>query len=167
MQCLIALDGISSCDLPAFFDQLPRSRKHLESLSLAKLETSSNSAQAIWAELLTGASSFSNGCGGYSYASSTLNNLQVFTEKYLLVPARLVEAEVDSTAVVINIPILLPKPPNRIWLSDGSLPTNRNFSPSDLRSDDLFQRYLPRPYKSHAGATTQAQSIVIEACLES
>lgn len=166
MRCLIALDGLSEGDLPAVILHLPQSRLLVESLYKLPIKFSSNSAQSNWAEILTGTNTFKNGCAGYAHPSSSLNSLTVFTESDLLEPARLVEPDDGLTSVVINVPVLLPKPETRLWLADGSLPINRFVSPSELRSNGLFKQYSPRPYKSHAGATTLPQLDLMRRCIE-
>lgn len=166
MFCLIAFDGLSSRDLPALLKQLPRSRELLATLSQHLVMYSLNSAQASWAELLTGANLFANGCAGYAYPILSLNTLSVFTETDLLAPARLVDPSSGSTAVVANVPIVLPRSRDRLWLADGSLPTNRLFSPAQLNEEVIFRQYLPRAYESHAGAARLPLAPLIARCIE-
>ncbi len=166
MQCLIAVDGLSSSDLTSLVQCLPRSGKLLERLRFAKINSSLSSTQAIWAELLTGFQAFLSGCAGYACPSSSLNKLVVCTERDLQMPARLVETDAGERSVTINLPLLLPRPENRTWLADGSLSTGKLVSPPQLRADPLFEHYLPRPYKSHAGATTLDQNDVSKQCIE-
>ncbi len=152
--------------MPGLLKLMPRFRALSGKLLTSSLEFSSSAPQSAWAEILTGVNIFSSGCAGYAHPTSSLNRLSVFTETDLLKPALLVEASEGAPSVAINIPLLLPRPANRIWLSDGSLPINKFVSPSQLRSDPIFDQYEPRPYKSHAGATTLTQIDLLNRCID-
>ena len=65
----------------------------------------------------------------------SLNSISVFTEKNFLVPVKLFDDD-SSGACFVNVPILKPKPNKRLWLSDGSLPINRNVSPPELSREN-------------------------------
>ncbi|MBS1955868.1 MAG: hypothetical protein JST89_16915 [Cyanobacteria bacterium SZAS-4] len=145
---------------------MPRSRKLLANLSKHTVSYSLNSAQASWAELLTGVNLFSNGCAGYAHPTSSLNTLAVFTEADLLAVPKTIEPSSGSTVAVVNVPIILPRSRDRLWLADGSLPTNRLFSPSELSAESIFKSYLPRAYESHAGAARLPQMALVNRCIE-
>ncbi|HEY9732137.1 MAG TPA: hypothetical protein V6C89_09495 [Drouetiella sp.] len=166
MRCLVALDGLAESNLPDLLRLMPRFQARFKRLKTSVLEFSSSAPQSAWSEILTGTKTFDNGCAGYAHPSSSLNKSVIFTETDLLKPPFLVEADQGSAAVAINIPLLLPKPGNRIWLSDGSLPINKFVSPSSLRSHPAFAQYEPRPYKSHAGASTVFQRDLLRRCVD-
>lgn len=166
MQCLIALDGLAESNLADLLEFMPRFRAQLDGMTTSPLEFSSSAPQSAWSEILTGTGIFSNGCAGYAHPSSSLNKSVIFTETDLLTPVLLAGVNKDLPCVSINIPLLLPSPEKRIWLSDGSLPINKFVSPSRLRSDAKFAQYEPRPYKSHAGAATVFQPELLKRCVE-
>jgi hypothetical protein len=165
MRCLIAFDGLSGVDIPRLLELLPKSSSVLNRLKLHSMTSPSSTAQAAWAEVLTGVHWSVNACGGYSRPNGTLNQLSTFSEFDLLKPVLLADDNESKPFVVINLPILLPKP-NRIWLSDGSLPTNNLVSPKQLLKERCFKEYLPRAYPSHAFATTASSSLLIRRCIE-
>lgn len=98
------------------------------------------SAQAIWAELLTGARWDLSGCSGYCRPGNTLLEREVFTEQDLVVPVTACMGE----TIVVNMPIMTPGR-ERFWLADGSLPAAITVSPENLLADPLFCSYKPRP----------------------
>jgi predicted AlkP superfamily phosphohydrolase/phosphomutase len=146
---LLSLDGLSSDD----YDSLKRLTPSLAALS-SKLTCHELDAkvltapQAIWGEILTGQRWFANGCVGYSQPASSLNRVLVADEKTLLEPVRITRTDqIDEPTIIVNVPLLRPKP-DRIWLSDGSLPINKRVSPSELSAQPPLSEYMDRPATS-------------------
>lgn len=153
---LLSLDGLSLDDA----DILQSSLSSLKYLSQKRPMQSLDAgiltcAQPIWAEILTGAPWYKNGCSGYAKPAGSLNKLSVVSEKDLLVPLALLKADrseprtadrSEPRTVTINVPLLRPNVEGRTWLSDGSLPINKTVSPSELLSKPQFQAYSPRAY---------------------
>jgi len=147
VQCLISFDGLSSADLVALFNLLPESKSFYESGDFHVLANRLlTQPQPIWAEILTGTPWYENGCSAYSRPTGSLNKLEVVTEKDLLTRAKLLDEKNGGHVVSINLPLVKPKPPGRLWLSDGSLPMNRQVSPPSLLKDEPVKSYAARPY---------------------
>lgn len=152
-QFLLSLDGLCLDDLQDLYVLLPKSRGCIEALAAHTMGGCFVAAQPIWAEILTGEPWYDNGCVAYAHPTTSLNKLEVFTESQLLRNVKIFDSSSPSRAVTINIPLLRPKPAERYWLSDGSLPINKIFSPSNLSSLPHLDEYQPRPYQTLALAT--------------
>ena len=151
---ILSVDGLSPTEIGNLIRLLPKSRPLLELGLFAKLDSGVlTSATAIWAEILTGKPWHHNGCAGYSAPNDSLNNLKVINEDELSDPTswllRGSEGELD---VLINIPLVQPNKSTRIWLADGSLPTNLRVVPRSLFEAGPFRDYEPRPYADYATA---------------
>lgn len=162
--CLISLDGLLLADCDALARLMPFFAARVRSSSLSILdERVLTSAQAVWAEILTGKPWYTNGCVGYSRPDGSLNKLSVFSEKNLRVPLTLLESETDRL-VSINVPLLRPTA-NRFWLSDGSLPIRKYVSPASLVDSSRVTNYVPRPLTNLAVFTESVEEIV-RRCIE-
>src|SRR5580658_6330194 len=148
---LISLDGLGPGDLPHVFRLLPETAKLLQQLHYAELNCAPlTSAQAIWAELLTGRYWYENGCAGFSRPRGSLQKLEIFTEDDLLAPVTLLSGRKD---VVVNVPLLKPGA-GRDFLCDGSTPVNEFVKLTSPLQDEFFQRYRPRPFASAINAVS-------------
>lgn len=70
-----------------------------------------------------------------------------------------------ANAVAVNVPILRPNVAGRVWLSDGSLPTNILVYPPKLAALSPFSQYKARPFAGLAtvGAdTTKSAHAVLD-----
>ncbi len=147
MPILVSVDGLGLGDFEAFKALIPRTRSVLENYSLHSLSAKPfKSAQPVWAEIFTGQPWFKNGCAGYSKPNRSLNKLSVFNETHLLIAPTIFDTGNSAPSVVINVPLLMPNPKRRIWLSDGSMPISKSVSPDSLRQEPLFRDYTPRPF---------------------
>lgn len=142
---IISFDGLSIADYEVLQSLMPALKEARSKLDLHQFNQGFLcSPQAVWAEILTGQPWFKNGCTGYAVPQDSLGKLKVFSEPDLAVPPSLVGSDDDSNVVIINVPLLRPSG-GRLWLADGSLPTNKVVSPDSLSSQDLFSSYKPRP----------------------
>jgi hypothetical protein len=168
MKCLISFDGLSSADLIALCNLMPKTKSFIENGDIHVLDNHLlTQPQPIWAEILTGTPWYENGCSAYSRPSGTLNRLMVVTEKELLTRAKLLDEKNGGNVVSINLPIVKSKPPRRLWLSDGSLPTNKQVSPPALLKCEPIKSYESRPFKDIGSAiglpaTSAHSSIAVE-----
>lgn len=151
---VISMDGLSAEQFEVLLKQMPKTRSLLRGSRSLQLQSSQTSAQAIWAELLTGEPWFENGCAGYAAPFGSLNNLQVMDETHLRSPLQLLSNNNPNGEVIVaNLPLLRPKrgESGRYWLSDGSLPMSFTAAPAEL-ADKLPAAYRARPF----GAITTA-----------
>jgi predicted AlkP superfamily phosphohydrolase/phosphomutase len=150
----LSVDGLSPTEIGNLIRLLPKSRPLLELGLFAKLDSGVlTSATAIWAEILTGKPWHHNGCAGYSAPNDSLNNLKVIDEDDLSVPTSwLLRGAERALDVLINIPLARPNKATRIWLADGSLPTNLRVVPRALLEVDPFKDYEPRSSADFATA---------------
>ncbi len=161
---ILCLDGLGANDLPSFFELIPKTASFLRRLQQLNLvATPLVSAQASWAELLTGRPWYENGCAGYSKPVNSLNHLEVFSEEDLLCPIKLL---LGGPSIVVNVPLLNPADENRIWLSDGSGSSIRTVSPTLILNDELLNQYEPRPYYSVVQSLSSL-SVNLDRCLKS
>jgi len=143
---VIALDGVSARSFEQFSIWLPKAVALLRQCEFSVLTTAPlTSAQAIWAELLTGSPWWENACAGFARPRSSLNHLDVFTEADLQQPVTVLP---NGLNVVVNTPLLQPNDSNRIWFSDGSSSRTRVISPAALATQHAFNDYQPRAYSS-------------------
>ncbi len=121
------------------------------------------SVQSVWSELLTGSSWSHVDCPGYKRPLSSLNSCDVLSEDELLEPC--LSAGSDSAkSIVINMPLLKPRPPARLWLADGSLPLQTTVSPEKLALSPPYESYRAKPFASPAEALIDLTESV-KACL--
>lgn len=147
---LLSIDGVSKLQFDAIA-ALSDGGAMLRDLNCIEINSQPfQSAQPIWAEVLTGAPWFDNGCCGYVRPSNTLARSVVMSESQLAVPVNLLGDA--RTALAVNVPLL--EPHNRLWLADGSLPTAINYSPRAELQGYMDGNYKPRPYSSLAKALT-------------
>jgi predicted AlkP superfamily phosphohydrolase/phosphomutase len=134
---VLSLDGLSFENLLLLTKFLPRSRHSIKQSIHHKLDSGVLSgAQSIWAEILTGVPWYLNGCAGYSNPGSSLNNLHVCSEERLLTPPLFQPYETSTArSLVGNMPLLVPRPETRSWISNGSLPVAVSVSPSRLAQE--------------------------------
>jgi len=165
---LLSFDGLGIQDVPELLHRLPKTRRFVETAKLIPLDTGVlRSSQAIWAELLTGEPWHRNGCYGYAHPCKSLNELEISNEKDLYSRVQLLKNEAkQSRSVLINVPLLKPNSSSRVWLSDGSFPTNILVSPSELLRDASFQEYKPHAY-SHVAGVLGIRNIMAYRCVES
>lgn len=142
---LLSFDGLSTADIEAVKVLMPNISKAIRTHDTCALyEYHPSAPQAIWAEILAGEPWYKNGCPGYAKPTMTLNELSVVSERDLFCPASLVDpTDGGGHSVVINLPLLHPRE-DRIWLSDGSLPTNKIVWPVSLSKQAPFTRYVAR-----------------------
>jgi len=160
---LLSLDGLSLQQFQAVLVMLPEMIRSIGRFHSCILDTKPLvSAQAIWAELLTGHHWFENGCAGYSKPVRTLNALDIFGESDLLVPMKLLS---PLSNLIVNIPLIKPADRSRIWLSDGSTSSNKTVSPRSLDREKPFSDYQPRPFASIVEALSKVETS-LDACLE-
>jgi hypothetical protein len=156
----IDLDGLSLKDAFSFFRRLPKSQKYiLENQSVELDGETLVSSQALWAEFLTGERWYRNGCCGYSKPGSSLNQLNIVSERALAKPLTCLYPEAMVEPVVaINVPLTSPGVANRLWLSDGSLPTIQTVTPRALSQIAPFNNYRSRPFSTVVKAVTDSRS---------
>lgn len=167
MKCLISFDGLGSEELEILCQWLPSVKSFIESGDFHALDNCFlTQPQPIWAEILTGTPWYENGCSAYSRPSSSLNKLAVVSEKDLCTRAKLLETKNGGHVASINVPIVK-QSPQRLWLSDGSLPMNKQVSPSSLAKEEPFKSYKSRPFMdlgeaSGSPAESARTSITVE-----
>ncbi len=158
---LISLDGLSRSDLASLSEYTTLLPDHKSCFDLSSADGQPvTSLQSLWAEILTGGKWNEVGCPGYRRPGSSLNTCQVVSEDDLLAPVSLLQANASQLALLVNMPLLSPSHPGRVWLSDGSIPSQTAVSPSALLSNPLFAGYKARPYLSVAQALTDLSEAV-------
>jgi hypothetical protein len=160
---IVSVDGLSIADLRLLVNLLPKFKRLCKSFSQHELSGDFDSAQPLWAEILTGKHWYENGCVGYARLVSSLNQLTHFNESDLLTSIALLDDASNAKQVTINVPILRPRD-NRTWLSDGSLPINQIVSPRSLLKREPFSEYSPRPFSALAYAP-ETDIQLVEKCL--
>ncbi|MBY0359199.1 MAG: alkaline phosphatase family protein [Candidatus Obscuribacterales bacterium] len=149
---LVCLDGLSWA---GYFQQSqlePNLSKLLSGRKSVTVRGSHfQSPQAIWAELLTGESWTKNGVYGYGVVTDSLSNVQIASEKNLLVQTNLDSLSPEAATLIANVPLLLPSG-KRIWLSDGSMPLAMRYFPPNLE----ISAYRPRPFFSSVNILSAA-----------
>jgi hypothetical protein len=161
---LVSLDGLSLEEFDDLRALMPRSARHLAGGRVCRLSAGPlTSAAAIWGELLTGVPWYDNGCAGHAAPWRTLNRTRILTERDLTVPVKLVGGE--SRQLIVNVPLLVPREPMRLWLADGSLPLATTVSPPALQADERLRSYRPRPYRALAHALGNHERAILD-CIE-
>jgi hypothetical protein len=161
---LVSLDGLSLEDFTDLSALMPRSARHLAGGRVCRLSAGPlTSAAAIWGELLTGVPWYDNGCAAHAGPWRSLNRVRILTERDLAVPVKLVGGE--ARQLIVNVPLLVPDEPTRLWLADGSLPLATTVSPPALLADELLGSYRPRPYRAVAHALGNHERAIL-ACIE-
>lgn len=147
---IIALDGLSLAQFEQLQALMPLCATLLKNGHPQKLDaTPFSDAHPIWAEILTGEPWYRNGCVGYATPEKSLNELRLFRENDLLCPiALLPQVSADQRNIVINVPLLEPREPERIWLAEASSAVVTHISPGSLQRDRTFADYRPRPILS-------------------
>lgn len=100
-------------------------------------------ARSAWAELLTGKKFPSSNVFGYARPTSSLSNLDLYTETDIDIAG--VFADTQASGLIVNIPLMLPAP-NRIFSSDGTPGIRAQVDFSEAAG------YRPRAYTSVATA---------------
>ena len=163
---MLSVDGLSATDLGALSQQVEWLNQFTNPI---RLKTSNGQAivslQSVWAEILTGRPWYAVGCPGYRRPTASLNECEVVTEDGLWTNNCLINSEPARPALLINMPLLKPRPEHRLWLADGSLPLQTTVSPSTLAIKPPFNSYRPRPFSSSARALLHLNDSV-KACLE-
>jgi hypothetical protein len=161
---LVSLDGLSLEEFADLRALMPRSARHLGGGRACRLNAGPlTSAAAIWGEILTGVPWYDNGCAGHAGPWRTLNRLRILTERDLAVPVKLVGGE--SRQLIVNVPLLVPAEPARLWLADGSLPLATTVSPPTLVADERLRLYRPRPYQALTQALGNRERAILD-CIE-
>ncbi|MBS1955900.1 MAG: hypothetical protein JST89_17075 [Cyanobacteria bacterium SZAS-4] len=143
---IVSFDGLSAAQFERLLPQMPLVHSLLEHGNLNELDaTPFSDPQPTWAEILTGAPWYRNGCGGYGAPQRSLTELKLFSESDLCVEQTLLpEVDEGQCNIVVNIP-LLEANGNRKWMAEASSPTLATVSPATLLLDEPFKSYRPRP----------------------
>jgi hypothetical protein len=158
---LVSLDGLGLQEFDDLRALMPRSARRLAGGRVRRLDAGPlTSAASIWGEILTGAPWYENGCAAHAGPWKTLNRIRILTERDLAVPVKLVGDE--SRQLIVNVPLLVPQEPTRLWLADGSLPLATTVSPPALLADELFRSYRPRPYRAVAQALANRERAILD-----
>jgi len=158
---LVSLDGLSLEEFDDLRARMPRSARHLAGGRVSRLDAGPlTSAAAVWGELLTGVPWYDNGCAGHAAPWRTLNGIRILTERDLAVPVKLVGG--GSRQLIVNVPLLVPGGPTRLWLADGSLPLATIVSPPALLADERLRSYRPRAYQALAHALGNHERAILD-----
>jgi hypothetical protein len=158
---ILCLDGLGKQELGKLAGFLSKNAQYFIDCAFSMLDGGlMSSAQAIWAELLTGCPWQQNACAGYTAPDRSLNRTRIITELDLKCPVALVPVMSGGQRhLAINLPLLLPQEPARILMSDGSIPHALMVSPQSLVSNEPFLSYSPRPYTGLGEVFTDPWSV--------
>jgi hypothetical protein len=163
---VISVDGLSRYELPALSSFVDWAKELRENVRLVPAdEQPLVSLQSAWAEILTGLPWYVVDCPGYRRPAPSLNECEVMTEDRLLSTISLVPDDRQGSSLVINMPLIQPRSPSRLWLADGSLPTQCTVDPPALMLDSPFKDYKARPFSSTARALLNLSDSV-NACIQ-
>lgn len=148
----ISLDGLSQKQLDWLASKCSTLGRYLDTAKISAIVSAPHkNFQSVWAEALTGRPWQENGCSSYSRPGRSLSVLEIIDEDKLNVPVML-----PRRSVLVNIPLVKPKS-DRVWLSDGSMPTAATVAPAELLGKEPYRSYRPRPFSSSAAAACTVQ----------
>ena len=160
---LLCLDGLSAVQAIELCRRVPALGALLEKGALKPLQHSPvASFNAVWSELLWGKPWFELGAAGYARARGSLNAVSPLKESDL--PDSPILCSARKT-VTINLPMIEPHRPGRVWLSDGSLPYHFVVNPSHLARQAPFDNYQARPFSCLPYALSNIEQSVLH-CLQ-